>query len=500
MKQATRRRRQSSPAAAPPNLAALTVPVIAAAGFEPAEQLAAFYDAAEDWTGRRRPPTVTHQDEDAVLPLVKRDRMTAAGRDLARNFTLTAWMIRRHLDYCATFELHATHDDQALGDDLAAAFAEWSKPAAFDRAGRHDLARYLRLAESRAVVDGDFLTVRLDDGTIQGIEADRIRNPAANTPAAQNLAAGMKWQNGVLCDQANKAAAYQIHRRGKYRFEPETIVPAEFAHLHAYYERYEQARGVSPLAGALANFRDCQESIDLALAKAKVSQLFALAIKRNADTAPAALTSTSAGAGKKKKYDIDFGRGPVLLDLEPGDEAGFLGENSPSTSFREFLQTVLIIALKALDIPYSFYDESHTNFFGSRGAWLHYERAALAKRRALLQLLDAWKFWRLETAIVRKEWTPPRAYTMAELIGPLQYVPAGMPWWKPTEELKGDLDAIGAGLNNPERVARERQGGDVYENLKITARVIDYAKQLGVPVSFAPAVAPILTVPASGDA
>lgn len=491
-------RRRRTPAAAPPDLAALTAPVYAVAGLEPSHQLAAFYDAAEDWTGKRRPPTVTHQDEDAVLPIAKRDRMTAAGRDLARNFTLTAWMIRRHLDYCATFELHATHDDQSLGDDLAAAFAEWSKPAAFDRSGRHDLWRYLRLAESRAVVDGDFLTVRLDDGTIQGIEADRIRNPAADRTAEPP--AGFKWQNGVLCDIGNRAAAYQVHRRAKLRFEPEALVPAEFAHLHAYYERYEQARGVSPLSGALSNFRDCQESIDLALAKAKVSQLFALAIKRNADTAPAALTSTSTGPGKKKRYDVDFGRGPVLLDLEPGDDAAFMGENSPSTSFRDFLQTVLIIALKALDIPYSFYDESHTNFFGSRGAWLHYERAALAKRRALLQLIDTWKRWRLETAIVRKEWTPPRSYTMAQLVGPLTFVPAGMPWWKPTEELKGDLDAIGAGLNNPERVARERQGGDVYENLKITARVIDYAKQLGVPVSFAPVPAPILAAPAQGDA
>lgn len=483
-----RRSRQAQPIAPPVDLAELGRPTYAAAGLEPATSFSAYYDAAEDWTGRRRNPTVSHADEDAILPGPKRDRMTAAGRDLARNFTLTAWMIRRHLDYCATFELHATHEDQALGDDLAAAFAEWSTAERFDRAGRHDLARYLRLAEARAVVDGDFLTVRLADGTVQGIEADRIRTPAA-TDYRQDMPAGYKWQNGILCDLANKAEAYHVCRRGRWRFEPEAIIPADFAHLHGYFERYEQARGVSPLAGALANFRDCQESIDLALAKAKVSQLFALAIKRNADAAPAPIAST--GTGKKKKYDVDFGRGPVLLDLEPGDDAAFLGENTPSASFRDFLQTVLIIALKALDIPYSFYDESHTNFFGSRGAWLHYERAALAKRRALLGLVNRWKLWRLVAAIAAREWTPPAGYTLADLAGPLQFVPAGMPWWKPTEELKGDLDAIGAGLNNPERVARERQGGDVYENLKITARVIAFAKELGVPVSFAPVPAPV---------
>jgi len=37
-------------------------------------------------------------------------------------------------------------------------------------------------------------------------------------------------------------------------------------------------------------------------------------------------------------------------------------------------------ALKALDIPYSFYDESHTNYSGSRGAWLHAEGARFLEK------------------------------------------------------------------------------------------------------------------------
>ncbi len=39
-----------------------------------------------------------------------------------------------------------------------------------------------------------------------------------------------------------------------------------------------------------------------------------------------------------------------------------------------------MIAFKALDIPYTFFDESHTNFSGLRGSWLQYERAAIDKR------------------------------------------------------------------------------------------------------------------------
>lgn len=488
----TRRRpaRAKSAQAHAPSLADLADPLYVTPGQPTGRNVALGYDAADNWTGRRKQPVVTIATEDDILPQPKRDKMGAAGQDLARNFALTAWMIRRHLDYVAAFELHATHEDRTLGDELEGLVAEWSEPESFDRSGRHDRDRYVRLAEARAVIDGDFGTLRLADGTVQGMEADRIRNPhpAVNYPTTPDQY-GNRWQNGVYCDEAGKALAYQIHRRRAWRFEPEAVVPAADMHLHGYFERYEQARGISPLASALAPFRDCYEAIDLALAKAKVSQLFAMAILRDADSAAGELTKTG-----KKKYDVDFGKGPVLLDLEPGEDAKFLGENSPSPAFKEFLQTVLIIGLKALDIPYSFYDESHTNFFGSRGAWLHYERAARSKRANVLRLLNRWKEWRLVTAIARREWIPPAGYTLAQLLKPLQFVPVGMPWWKPTEELRGDLDAIGAGLSNPERVARERNGGDVYENLRITARVTEFAKGLGLPVNYGTAAQQTINV------
>ena len=51
-----------------------------------------------------------------------------------------------------------------------------------------------------------------------------------------------------------------------------------------------------------------------------------------------------------------------------------------SVSGTEFIQVVLSIAMKSLDLPYNFADESFTNFFGSRAAWLAYDRACIAKR------------------------------------------------------------------------------------------------------------------------
>lgn len=439
---------------------------------------AAPYDAAGDQRGRRKTITPSHHNEDQLLPPHQRARTVANARDLVRNFSLATWAIRRHLDYVAEHQFQATTPDQGYNQYLEDYVYDWTKRRNFDRAGRHDLQRYVRLAETLAVTDGDELTVRLADGTMQGIEGDRIRNPWQRYCDA--YATQDDWTHGVRTDEAGRHLAYAIHRRARNSFEFEREVPATDCHFHGYFTRLDQTRGVSPLVSALNSFRDAYENIDLALAKAKVSQLFALAITRNADVAAGEVGEDGTG------YSVDFGKGPIVLDLEPGDDAKFLGEQTPSPAFQQFMTSVCMLALKALDIPYSFFDEAHTNFFGSRGAWLHYERSAVSKRRNIGELLATLTQWRFQYGLATKTLDLPRGMSFPALLKAAVWVPRGMPWWKPTEELAGDLMAISAGLTNPERVARERDGGDVYANLEITARVIAAAKAKGLTLNFAP--------------
>ena len=49
---------------------------------------------------------------------------------------------------------------------------------------------------------------------------------------------------------------------------------------HGFFDRFDQLRGISPLAPAVNTLRDCYEGYDYALAKMKVAQLFALAFYR----------------------------------------------------------------------------------------------------------------------------------------------------------------------------------------------------------------------------
>ena len=207
------------------------------------------YDAIEE-KQRRRSVAATTSGEDHLLAPSQRRKLTASARDIRRNFAIAAWMVRKHLDFVSQFEFHARTDDEAFNDDLESLMQWWFRPANCDAAGRHPFPKLVRLAEAGRTVDGDCGLLTLADGTLQGIEGDRIRNPSGlafrDTPAA-------RWVHGVKVNDSGRALAYAVHRRVRRgtAFELERDVPASRLFLHGHYDRFDQVRGVSPIAAAL---------------------------------------------------------------------------------------------------------------------------------------------------------------------------------------------------------------------------------------------------------
>ena len=353
------------------------------------------YDCTED-LGRRKSPVPLLRGEDDELPMYRRMQVVTLGRDIRRNFAVAAWAIRRHLDYVARFRFRSTTGDEKI-DARVNDLIDWcSKPWNFDAARRHSRRKFTRLVEASRCVDGDVLTVKRTSGRLQAIEGDRIRTPLNYGKAVRPLSAETlrKMKFGVVTDDNGAALAYAVNRRGpEVRVGPDLIVPANsfiFERLvparHAihvaYFDRFDQTRGISPVAAALNQFRDIYEGFDYALAQAKVAQLFALVIKRGSPEALDEFQTRLSKGGKLTDYkdQIDFKRGPCMLDLDPQDVAEFMQSNNPSANWQAFMNMVIAAALKALDIPYSFYDESHTNYSGSRGAWLHAEGARFLEK------------------------------------------------------------------------------------------------------------------------
>lgn len=161
-------------------------------------------------------------------------------------------------------------------------------------------------------------------------------------------------------DKAGRPIEYCICQRGKTTdagsnatFSFERIVPAET--FITSVTSIGSTRCISPLATAVNALRDTYEGMDYAVsAKMKVSQLFGLIFFRDRlspdETGNDTLGQTSGSEEDGTGYEVDFGRGPVQLDLDPGDRAEFLESKSPSTEFQSFSQVMVSVAdIKALD-------------------------------------------------------------------------------------------------------------------------------------------------------
>lgn len=424
------------------------------------------YDATEP-KNRRKAPTSALLSGDAELPSDKRRKLVSGARDIARNFAIAGWMIRRHLDYVSTFSFQSKCGNDALDTQIESLIAEYSKPENFDVAGRHSLSRFARLAECRRVIDGDCGAMKIEDGRVQAIEGDRIANPTGNT----------KLTLGVDLDAAGKALNYAICKRVNNDVVFERMVPASNLYLHASFDRFDQVRGITPLSAALNSLRDAYEGFDYALAKMKVSQLFGLTFYREGSEPLGEVAAQDDGDDSTEDtgYQIDFGKGPFQVDLDPGDRAEFLESKSPSTEFQSFSQTIISVALKSLDIPYSFYAEDFTNYSGARQAFLQYETSADIKRSEVKALLDWITAWRLSLYVLDGLLPANTPFTW-------EWVPRGLPWIDPLKEIQAEREAVDGGFDNPEDIC-QRHGKNFYQNIDKIARCYQYAASKGVTLN-----------------
>jgi capsid protein len=457
------------------------------------------YDATES-RGRRRAPFTRTVSEDRVADERRRSMLSATAQDVCRNWVLAKWIIRKHLDYVTTFSFQAKTTDRGFNAYLEAWHNQQSTRQAFDVAKRHPLRRAIRISEAMRVIDGrvgwlklapkDFRDPRR--GRIQAIEGDRIRSDRGVLP--ENAIAD-EWVNGVRVDPVTgEDLAYAICKRipRSTRLELDRIVPASSMLMHQSFEfRFDQVAGVSPLAAALNPLRDLQENVEYTNARIKLGQLFGLQIHSNSQEVQWERSDDG--------YSVDFNqRGPFILEMDPGDKAEMIEPKGTSADTNAYLELLILMTLKALDIPYSFYDESHTNFFGSRAGLIHYQRSSADRIADNQSFLSEYEDWRLALAVEDGSLELPRGKGLEFLA--YEYVPRGTAWWNPVQEVKGAAMAIAAGLSSPQRECRE-SGSDFEENIREIAAAQAYAKEQGVDLVYADssAFAPSITVEAGAE-
>jgi lambda family phage portal protein len=460
------------------------------------------YDATQG-RGKRREPTGVLRSEEQELQGGARRRLVSQSRDAVRNFAIAAWMIRRHLDYTSTFRFQARTGSPELDARLEGMVEAQSEADRCDVAGRHDFADLVRLAEGRRIVDGDVGLLKVRPRKLQAIEGDRIRSgPVGDALGWSGTMSANGWfdyGHGVATDRFGKATAYSINSRtwgGGFRYE--RTVPARHLYLHAHFDRFDQVRGVSPVAAGLNSLIDVYENFDYALAKAKVAQLFALAITRKDDNPLAGERELTAAEQEETpdgpRYQFDPGRGPAKLELDPGDSAEFLTVDTPGPGFVDFNTVCIGVALKSIDLPMSFYDEAYTNYSGARQAQLQYEQAAKVKRKSVRRLCNHVTDWWVRDWD-RRGMLPKSA--RADLIR-YQWVHAGLPWLDPLNEIQANIAAISAGLDTRTNILAQ-QGRDVADVARELAEETALFARYGLPTDVRPIHALIPRVAVGDD-
>jgi capsid protein len=448
------------------------------------------YDAIQN-NGKRRNVGSRVVREDALITGPRRNALQENASDLTRNFAILNWMVNTHANHVAPHTFHARTSDEGLNNVIEALMEFDGRAENADVSGCFGREELFRLAEVRRLIDGDTFLVKLSDGRLQAIQADLIQNPEDAKPNEQ-------WINGVLTSQLGRPLAYGVRvRDGLTGSKADRRVNATDMIQYGFFSRYaaDQIRGISPIVTALNPLRDVYENFDYALAKAKVSQLFALAFYRDATEAPGCVdpvndsAATTDGDGNPvdvpptpgAQYRVDFGKGPAVLDLTPGDRAEFLESRTPSSEFQAFTQLVVQVALKALSIPYCLFSENFTNYSGSRIALLEYERACQAYRTAQVEMRRNYTIWKLKQWILEDRLRLPSGWTLNDV--KFEWVASyGSTSIDPEKEIRAAILSMASGLDTPQRWCRSN-GGDFYSNLEALAEAKAKVESLGLSFS-----------------
>ena len=335
-------------------------------------------------------------------------------------------------------------------------------------------------------------------GSIQLIEADRIANPVDRqsrlnyepaTGGRSESKSGISgfdgydqfdWANGVRLNRNGTVRSYALHRRsadGSLEFEREVLGP-NMVH-HGTFDRPDQVRGISPLSTSLNTLEDIYEGFRLTLGKIKVSQVLGAFISRQSDMSLGALpTEDSDNDGlNDSKYEYEFDDGINIFDLNDNESVQVVQDNSTSSQTTEFLRLMIQVALKSLDIPYSFYSEDFTNWYGARGAVIQYKRSCKHKQEELITTLNEIVQWAMTIAAIDGKLDLPKSVKIEDL--KWLWVPNALPWWDPQKEVAGHKSAIEAGFTSYQRVCREN-GVDFEEVMRERKEAEELAEELGV--------------------
>lgn len=441
-------------------------------------ELRADYDAARSSRYRRNPTGIAyggsgadyHLNEAALMRIIE------LSRAYDRNDCVVGQGVNRLVAnvHPHTYPLDTKTGDQALDADLKARWDDWSTdPEQCDVMGENTFGSIAARSFRNMIIDGDLLHLYLQEGSVQCVEAHRVKTP---TNTKRNVVLG------VLLDERRRRLEYWVT---KDEIEPTRSVrlvsdmrqyavrdeygDRNLSHV-AWMKRFSQTRGVSALA-PIANMVGMHDDIEFALlVKAQVSAVFAV-LRERPDAKSIAVAP--AQTGERTTETLSDGTTRTVDGVAPGMEiTGAPGEvlkgfspNIPNPEFFPHAMLILTFIAVNLDVPVQvlLLDPKETNFSGWRGAM---DQARLRLR--------GWQQFIVETMYDRayafklRQWAVEDRALAAALkrLGKRFYGHAFVPpYWayiEPEKDANGDKIIVDEGLNS-RRAVLARRGLNIEE-------------------------------------
>lgn len=402
--------------------------------FQAMEAFRADYDAARETRFRRKrrgvtgtPTTGDHHYRTETDYF----RMMETARDIDRNDLVTPQAIDRLTGHIVQqgFRLDPQTGDPGLDRELSDRWKPWSEdPEQVDKAGERSFKEMESAVFRATIVDGDSIALPLREGSIELLEAHRVRTPS-NT--RRNVV------HGVLLDGNRRREEYWVTKedvdpnRRIARVSDITAIPTRDAEgnrqvLHILFpRRISQTRGVTRLAPSINAISMIDDANFARLVQQQIVSCFAVFREREGGLTHGGSQPT----GPETTQTVDGGT-RTLQGIAPGmDVTGAPGEkltgfspNVPNPEYFDFVRMVLTTIAVNLDMPIQLLllDATMTNFSGWRGSM----DAARIRFRQLQQWLAMrfhrpvylWKLrqWAVEDPLIasnanwkRHRWVAP---------------------------------------------------------------------------------------------
>jgi lambda family phage portal protein len=377
-------------------------------------------------------------------------------------------------------QLECVTGDDELNKELATRFNEWAgTPRQCDRQGRDSLTRMAKLAMRHVIVDGDISILPLQDGSLEFLEAHRLRTPK-NTK--KNVI------HGVECDQCLRPERYWFTKEDvstsvavqkvgdtlQYEAWTKELEP-NVLHLMDV-RRKSQTRGVSAMA-PIFNAIGMHDDIEFAkLVQAQIVSCFAIIRTR----AEGAFNVDAPATGAVTTETQRDGTVRTLQGIAPGMEiTGAEGEaisgfspNTPNAEFFDHAMLILGFIAINLGIPLvvMLLDPRQSNFSSWRGAM---DAAKPGFQRLIDMMVDGFYTpvyrWKVRQWLAEDPQLRAKAARAEINIFKHRWISPRIPYIEPNKDAQADISIVDGLLNS----RREQLAGRGLDIDDIDRQIID---------------------------